>query len=51
MPSPAPAAIDWVARARQVAPVLREQALASERNGTLTEPVVRPAWAAPSRGW
>jgi alkylation response protein AidB-like acyl-CoA dehydrogenase len=40
MPSPAPDAVDWVARARQVAPVLRAQALASERNGTLTEPVV-----------
>jgi alkylation response protein AidB-like acyl-CoA dehydrogenase len=33
--------IDWRARARGVAPVAREEALASERAGTLTDRVVR----------
>ncbi len=36
-----PRSIDWRARARQVAPVARQEALASERAGTLTDPVVR----------
>jgi len=35
------ASIDWRARARKLAPVAREEALASERGGTLTERVVR----------
>jgi len=40
-PASRPVSIDWRARARQVAPVAREEALASERAGTLTERVVR----------
>jgi len=37
----ASAADDWLARARRAAPLLREEALASERAGTLTERAVR----------
>lgn len=36
-----PRTVDWLARARGVAPVVREQALASERAGCLTDPVFR----------
>ena len=40
-PASRPISIDWRARARRVAPVAREEALSSERGGTLTDRVVR----------
>lgn len=40
MAQASPVPIDWLARAREVSPIARAEALASERAGTLTEPVV-----------
>ena len=44
--SASPAPVDWVARARALAPVVEKQAQASEQAGTLTRPVVDALGAA-----